>query len=97
MSVYFIAQLRIHDPSAYDRYLDGFDAVWESYEGVVVLVDEAPTVLEGEWPYSRLVMLRFPDEAALRRWYDSDGYRALRAIRQGAADGPIVVAHADAG
>jgi len=96
MSVYFIAQLRIHDPAAYGRYLDGFDAAWAPYEGEVVLVDEAPSVLEGEWPYSRVVLLRFPDEASLRRWYDSDAYRALRAIRRGAADGPIIVAHEDA-
>ncbi len=93
MSVYFIAQLSIHDPVGYDRYLDGFDAAWAPYEGEVVLVDEAPTVLEGAWSYDRIVLLRFPDEAALRRWYDSDAYRALRAIRQGAAHGPIIVGH----
>ncbi len=93
MSVYFIAELNVHDPAGYDRYLEGFDEVWERYEGEVVLVDEAPTVLEGEWPHTRVVLLRFPDEAALRRWYDSDGYRALRPIRQAAADGHIIVAH----
>lgn len=95
MSVYFIAQLRIPDPAAYERYLAGFDEVWAQYEGEILLVDEKPTVLEGEWPYDRLVLFRFPDEAALRRWYDSEGYRALRRIRQGAAHGPAIVGHED--
>ncbi len=96
MSVYFIADLRIHDPAGYERYLDGFDEAFAGTAGEVVLVDESPTVLEGDWPYNRLVVLRFPNEAALRRWYDSDAYRRLRVIRQAAADGRVVVAHEEA-
>ncbi len=93
MSVYFIAGLRIHDAALYDRYLEGFDAVFDRYEGEVVLVDEAPAVLEGEWPYSRLVVIRFPDEAALRRWYDSPEYQELARLRHAAADGFVVAGH----
>lgn len=93
MSVYFIAQLRVHDPAGYEGYLAGFDEAFEGTGGEVVLVDEDPTVLEGDWPFTRVVLLRFPDEPALRSWYDSDAYRRLRAIRQKAADGRIIVAH----
>ncbi len=93
MSVYFIAQLRVHDPSSYDHYLEQFDAAFEGHEGEVVLVDESPMVLEGEWPFTRVVLIRFPDEASLRRWYDSAAYRRLRAIRASAADGCVLVAH----
>ncbi len=93
MSAYFVAGLRIHDAARYDQYLEGFDAVFERYEGEVVLVDETPAVLEGAWPYSRLVLLRFPDEAALRRWYESPEYQRLARLRHGAADGFIVVGH----
>ncbi len=93
MSVYFIANLRVHQPALYDRYLDGFDAIFERYEGEVLLVDDAPSVLEGEWPYTRLVLIRFPDEAALRRWYDSPEYQRLAQIRHQAADGSVVIAH----
>ncbi len=93
MSVYFIAELRVHDRDGYERYLDGFDEVFDGSGGEVLLVDESPTVLEGHWPYTRLVLMRFPDEGSLRKWYDSDAYRRLRVIRQRAADGRIIVAH----
>ncbi len=94
MSVYFIAGLRVHDPARYDQYLEGFDEVFQRYEGEVVLVDEAPAVLEGEWPYTRLVVIRFPDEPALRRWYESPEYQRLARLRHAAADGFIVAGHA---
>lgn len=95
MSVYFIAGLRVHDPALYDQYLEGFDAVFARYEGEVVLVDQAPAVLEGEWPYTRVVLIRFPDESALRRWYESPEYQRLARLRRSAADGFIVAAHED--
>ncbi len=93
MSVYFIAGLRVHDPALYDQYLEGFDAIFARYQGEVVLVDEAPAVLEGEWPYTRLVVIRFPDEPALRRWYESAEYQRLARLRHAAADGFIVAGH----
>jgi uncharacterized protein (DUF1330 family) len=62
MSCYFVAQTTIHDPQAYQRYLDGFDDVFGNYCGRVVAVDESPTVLEGDWEYTRVVLIRFPTE-----------------------------------
>lgn len=95
MSVYFVAGLRVHDPALYDQYLDGFDAIFQRYDGEVLAVDEAPALLEGEWPYSRAVVIRFPDEAALRRWYESEAYQELAGIRRRAADGFIVAVHGE--
>ena len=59
---YFIALIDIHDPDGYQRYLDGFDAVFERFDGEVIAVDEAPTILEGRWPAARTVVIRFPSE-----------------------------------
>jgi uncharacterized protein (DUF1330 family) len=91
MSVYIIAQINIHDREGYDRYEDGFDEIFEKYKGMVVTVDEDVTVLEGEWPYGRTVMIRFPSEAEARRWYESDEYTALKQHRLAASDGNIIL------
>ena len=48
MPVYLIAQITIHDRSSYDKYDDGFFEVWEKYDGEVLSVDEAPTILDGQ-------------------------------------------------
>ncbi len=50
MSTYFIAQIKIHDPDEYEKYLDGFDEVFSKYDAEVVLVDDNPELLEGIGP-----------------------------------------------
>lgn len=93
MSTYFIANIKIHDPQEYDKYLEGYDDVFEKYRGKVIAVDEGPTVLEGKWPYTRAVMIRFPNEYELKRWYDSPEYQALAKHRRQASEADIIVVH----
>jgi uncharacterized protein (DUF1330 family) len=71
MSSYFVALIDIHDTAGYERYLAGFDAVFANFGGKVVCVEDQPRVLEGEWPAARTVIIRFPGDAELRRWYES--------------------------
>jgi uncharacterized protein (DUF1330 family) len=91
MSSYMIALIDIHDRARYDRYLAGFDAVFEKYNGRVVAVEEQPRLLEGTWPARRTVMIRFPSDEEARRWYDSPEYGELMRHRHAAAVSNIVL------
>lgn len=93
MSCYFVAQIRIHDPQEYQRYLDGFDQIFADYRGKVVAVDDSPTVLEGNWPYTRAVVIRFPNEDEAKRWYESPKYQSLAEHRISASDADIILVH----
>ncbi|UCG88347.1 MAG: DUF1330 domain-containing protein [Gemmatimonadota bacterium] len=98
MSAYFVALINIHDPTRYERYLAGFDEVFEKHEGQVVAVEDDPRVLEGEWPAGRTVLIRFPNEQALRRWYDSPEYQLLARHRREASVASVaIVAGRDSG
>jgi uncharacterized protein (DUF1330 family) len=48
MSVYVIAQIAIRDRREYEKYIDGFRKFFGHYRGEVLVVDEAPLLLEGE-------------------------------------------------
>jgi uncharacterized protein (DUF1330 family) len=91
VSTYFVARITIHDPAAYERYLEGFDAAFEGHGGEVLAVDDDPVLLEGAWPCTRTVLIRFPDLATARAWYDSPAYQALARVRHAAADADIVL------
>lgn len=66
MSVFFSATIRIHDPAGYEAYLAGTDEALAGTGGEVIAVDDAPMVLEGDPRRGRVVLIRFPDEAAFR-------------------------------
>ncbi len=91
MSSYFIALINIHDPTRYEQYLAGFDEVFEKFRGEVVSVDDNPRVLEGDWPAGRTVLIRFPNEQELLRWYESPEYQQLARHRKEASVGSIAI------
>ena len=91
MSSYFVALINIHDTALYDQYLAGFDAVFERYEGQVVAVDDEPRVLEGDWPAGRTVLVKFPDDKALLRWYESSEYQDIARYRKNASVGSVAI------
>jgi uncharacterized protein (DUF1330 family) len=91
MSCYFIALIDIHDDEGYGGYLAGFDEVFGRYRGSVLAVEDEPRVLEGSWPAGRTVIIEFPDEAELRRWYESPEYQRLAVRRREASTGSIAV------
>jgi len=91
MSTWFVAQLEIRDRERYSQYEAGFLEIFQQYDGRLVAVDEAPRVVEGDWPWTRTVMLEFPDDDAARRWYDSPEYQELVKHRHAASSGNAVL------
>jgi uncharacterized protein (DUF1330 family) len=90
MPAYFVAQLNVHDTDGYTRYLAGTTAALERHSARVLAVDPEPTVLEGEWPFGRTVLIEFPSVAHLEAWYTSPEYREILRHRLAAADGNAV-------
>jgi uncharacterized protein (DUF1330 family) len=57
----------------------------------VLVVDEDPEVLEGEWPHRRTIVMEFESVDAARDWYRSPEYQAAVPLRQAAADASVVI------
>jgi len=93
MSVYFIAQITIQNPVEYERYIEGFDEIFSKYRGEVLAVDDEPALLEGNFHHRRVVVVRFPNEAELKRWYDSPEYQELAKYRRRSARADILLVH----
>ena len=91
MSCYFIAQLLIENEDEYRKYLDGFDIIFENYDGEVISVEENPIILEGDWDYSRLVIIRFSNENEAKRWYNSSEYQSILQHRLNSARGTVLL------
>ncbi|HET7839808.1 MAG TPA: SagB family peptide dehydrogenase [Rectinemataceae bacterium] len=95
MACYFFANIRVDDPSEYQKYLEGVEGLAARFGGRYLAVDTAPEVLEGEWPYSRAVIIQFDNEDALRRWYASSEYRSIVGHRLAAGRSDSLLIHGE--
>jgi uncharacterized protein (DUF1330 family) len=86
VTVYAIAQLRIHDQAPFARYVAGFMPVLLQYGGRLVAADGEPEVVEGEWAGNRVVVLGFDDRDAFTTWINSAEYQAIVQDRWDAAE-----------
>ena len=85
MSVYFMANILIGDDQDYQLYLDRSEEVFARYKGSYLAVDNKPEVLEGEWSYSRAVLIRFDTKEDFDAWYRSDEYQEILQYRLSAS------------
>lgn len=86
MSVYFSASIRIEDKQEYQKYLDRASEIFAKYKGNYLAVDNKPEVLEGEWAYSRAVLIRFDSREDFDAWYSSDEYQEILQYRLSASE-----------
>lgn len=91
MSAYIVAEITITDRERYREYEAGFMDVFGAFDGKMLAVDEAPEVLEGDWPATRTVLIEFPSAEAAHAWYDSEAYRTLAKHRFSASTGNIAL------
>lgn len=92
MTVYALAQLRIHDRAPYERYMARFMPVLEKYNGKLLAADEAPRVLEGEWwDRNKVVLMAFDDANAFRTWATSPEYTEIAKDRKAGAEAVVLL------
>lgn len=92
MPAYVVGQLEIHEPEAYQAYLDGFMPSFQRHGGVLLATSRAETeILEGSWAMSRTVIMRFPSVNHAKAWHDDPDYKALAKIRHRTASTNLVV------
>jgi uncharacterized protein (DUF1330 family) len=92
MTVYALAQLRIHDAERYGRYMSRFMPVLEKYNGKLLAADETPRVLEGQWwDRTKVVLMAFADSAAFRAWATSPEYTEIAEDRKAGADAVVLL------
>ena len=92
MTVYCVALIDIHDRDRYDTYRLGFRDIFDRFSGKMLSVEEAPDVREGgNWPYTRTVLMAFPDAPSFDAWYNSPDYQALAKHRHAAATTSLAI------
>ncbi len=91
MTAYMIGDVcEIFDLETFRSYNRAVPDTILQYGGRFVVRGGETEVVEGDWQPGRVVVLAFEDMAALRRWYNSPEYGAVRPRRQSSAKSNIV-------
>jgi uncharacterized protein (DUF1330 family) len=93
MAAYVIADIEVHDPDTYKKYVAQVQATLDPFEGHFLVRGGATETLEGDWHPQRLVVIEFPSAEHARGWYESPDYVKAMAIRHNSATGSLLVAH----
>lgn len=92
MSAYVLFDnLEVYDAAKLADYKARAGAVVAQYGGRYVVLGGPAAILEGNWAPSFPVMLEFPTRDQARAWYESNEYRALKALRLGAVRSSAVL------
>jgi uncharacterized protein (DUF1330 family) len=91
MPAYILAQINVTDPAKYQEYAKLAGPATQKYGGRFLVRGGAKTTMEGDIPYSRIVINEFPDVEAAKKFYNSVEYQAAKQKRLGAADFNMVI------
>ncbi|MEP2736599.1 MAG: DUF1330 domain-containing protein [Erythrobacter sp.] len=95
MPAYLIGTIDIEDTEAYSLYRSFNPSLVEAAGGKYIITGKPVTILEGDDFRSRFVMIEFANEAALRRFYDSSEYSALKHIREKSSKSSLAIINTD--
>jgi uncharacterized protein (DUF1330 family) len=92
MPAYLIAFVDIHDRARFAReYVPSIAVTLEPFGGRVVAASDEARTLEGAVPPGRTVIIEFPDLDHAQKWYTSDAYAPLLALRKALATTSLVL------
>lgn len=86
MPYYFIANIKIHNEQEYKKYIVKSGKIFSRYNGEYLAVDNNPEVLEGDWKYSRTVIIKFDSREEFSNWYNSPEYQEILRHRLSSSD-----------
>jgi uncharacterized protein (DUF1330 family) len=89
-----IGHITVKDEALWAEYRSKVPATLTPWGGELLLRGKRVAVLAGEHSYTDVVVIRFPDQAALNGWHASAAYQALIPLRQQAAD-VVLLAYAE--
>ena len=78
---YVIFNIEVTNPLAYKEYVENVKPIAEQFGGEYIVRGGTNQVVEGNWQYSRNVVIKFPSYEKALEWYNSKEYQPIKQIR----------------
>lgn len=87
---YLIAHIRVHDTDAFEQFKQLSGAAIKAHNGRVLVRNPAPDHREGG-AQGLAIVIEFESIDAARAFYESDAYRAARAVREKVSETDLIL------
>jgi uncharacterized protein (DUF1330 family) len=91
VKAYVIAAETVNDERTFGEYREKVRDTITSFGGQFIVRGGNPTILQGEWPHPRLVIVEFPSRAAAEGWYNSPEYQKVISLRLNSSVGNVII------
>ncbi len=97
MAAFFIVSIQLDNPAARPLYdaIKKVRPIVERHGGRYLVRTERLAHLAGDWRPDRMIMIRFPDRAALEACFASEEYRVIQDLRLASVRSSAVIAEDD--
>lgn len=85
-SAYLVGHVTVKNAEKWAEYRSKVPATLAPWGAELVFRGARAATYSGSLPHSDIVVIRFPDAAAIDRWFNSDAYQALLPVRAQAAE-----------
>ena len=82
MSGYFIIQINVTNTENYAEYIEKVTPIVKKFGGEYIVRGGQSENVEGNWPFQRTVVLKFPTYDMVKKWHNSDEYKPIKKIRE---------------
>ncbi|HLJ18573.1 MAG TPA: DUF1330 domain-containing protein [Stellaceae bacterium] len=91
MSAYVVVQEDIKDEAMFDQYRKQVMPTIAAHGGKFIVRGGKISVIEGEWPMPRFVIIEFASRQAAEGWYNSPEYRKILPLRLKSGKGNLII------
>ena len=81
MSGYLIAQLNMTDKESFKLYAETVPEYVKKFGGKYLVRAGEFKSMQGNWDFTRNVIIQFPTYEKALEWYDSEEYKPVKPIR----------------
>ncbi len=86
MAAYVVVEAQVKDWQAFAAYASAVPSLVAEFGGEYLVLGGESEVLEGAWGDTRIVLHRWPDMDAARRFWHSEAYQQAKRLREGTGE-----------
>ena len=91
MKAYVIAQMNLKSKEGYKEYVDKVPSTIKNFGGEYIVRAGEFKSLEGNWNFTRNVVIKFPSYEKAIEWYNSDEYNKIKNLRLKNTEGNLII------